>query len=134
EINSIGMMASTIMFALGLGAAHGLYYGKGFELDKQWAKSLGAVYLFSLNKWYWDELYMGVTKAILKVYQLVWLFVDKLLIDTAFINTLVRDGVLLSGGALRVTESGRGQAYALTIFAGVALIGLTVYFVLIPSG
>lgn len=133
-INTIGMFASIAMFVAGAGLAMAYYQGKGYELDKKCAQMLGGLYRFSLNKWYWDELYGAVTNFLLKIYNNIWLFVDKLVIDSALIDSIARDGTLLSSGVLKMTETGRGQAYALAIFAGVAVLGLFVYFYLIPAG
>ncbi|MBY0357786.1 MAG: NADH-quinone oxidoreductase subunit L [Candidatus Obscuribacterales bacterium] len=125
-INMSAMTASTVFSLVGIALAFALYYKKGFALDVAIEKKIPALYRFSLNKWYWDELYMAVTNFLLTAFKQVWECVDKHVIDN--IVNLQRYIFLGFGHLLKYSENGRGQSYALTIFAGVALIGLFVYF------
>lgn len=129
-INTTAMTISTVVSLAGIGLAYALYYNKRYDLDVAVEKAIPGLYKFSLNKWYWDELYMIVTNALLTVFKVVWEIVDKFVVD-GIVNSM-RYIFLGFGHLLKFTESGRGQSYALVIFAGVAFIGLFVYFFVSP--
>lgn len=126
-----GMLISTIAGFAGIGLAFMCYYNKGYDLDVASEKALGPVYRFSLNKWYFDELYLFCLKKKLQAWEWMWTMVDKFFIDRVFVDG-VRWVFTGLGALLKYTENGRGQAYALAIFASIAVIGLLVYFVMIP--
>ncbi len=126
-----GMAISTGAGLIGIFVAYLCYFGKGYELDVAMEKRLGPFYYFSLNKWYFDEFYLACLKRILQAWEWMWTLVDKFFIDRVAVDGIrwVFAGL---GALLKFTENGRGQAYALAIFASVAVIGLLVYFVMIP--
>lgn len=115
---------------LGIALAYFLYNGKGYEFDKAFEKSLPALYKFSYNRWYWDNLYLGGAAFFVNTGKVVWEVVDKFIID-GFVNSW-RWIVIGFGELLKFSENGRGQAYALLIFASVAVLGLIGYYVFVP--
>ncbi|MBY0551056.1 MAG: NADH-quinone oxidoreductase subunit L [Candidatus Obscuribacterales bacterium] len=135
HIHALGMGASVLIGFAGLALAFLAYNGKGYSLDVAAEKALGPIYRFiyrfSLNKWYWDELYMFIVKRSLAAFEWCWTFIDKFLIDRVMVDG-TRWLFTGLGALLKFTENGRGQAYALAIFASVAIIGLLVYFTMVP--
>lgn len=84
------------------------------------------LYDFSLNRWYWDSLYIRGAQLFLLAFDVVWNLVDRLVVD-GLVNLSSRL-TSSAGSTLRYSENGRGQYYALVIFACVAGISLFVYF------
>lgn len=104
-----------------------LVYVKNFEINMFIKNNLKAVYNLSFNKWYVDEIYYGlIDRLILPTYRIIWLAVDKIVVDGVFVNgsALITS---LVGGGLRYIETGRGQLYVLVIFGSVLFAVL--YFV-----
>ena len=96
-----------------------LVYRKGFELNTFIQKNFRFIYELSFNKWYVDEIYSGIlNKVIMPCYRVIWVVVDKLIVDGVFVNGSAFI-ISLVGGGLRYTETGRGQFYALVIFGSV---------------
>lgn len=124
------MAAGTIFAAVGLILAYVLYNGKGYEFDKKVEKAIPGLYNFSLNRWYWDNLYLGGAALFLKVGHVVWEVIDRFIVD-GFVNSF-RWITLGLGEFLKYSENGRGQSYALLIFASVAVLGLVAYYVFVP--
>ena len=82
------------------------------------------LYQFSLNKWYFDELYdtlfvRGCRRLARQVME-----VDYRVVDGAV--NLTGLAALVSGEGLRYLENGRAQFYALIIFA--AVLGFVIFF------
>jgi NADH-quinone oxidoreductase subunit L len=107
-----------------------IYFSKKSDLNTQIATStspfVSALYKFSFNKWYFDERYQDMLNGLLALYDAVWTFVDLRIVDnvvnfTALVTTS-------AGEALKYTENGRGQSYALVIFGCVAVLTLVAYF------
>lgn len=124
--NVMGMAISTVVAGSGIALAF-LVYTRGLAINNWVKQTMPQVYQFSFNKWYFDELYMGIIqKIILPVYTAVWTLVDKMLIDGMIDGTSM--ATVGSGEALKYTENGRGQNYAMVIFACVAGLSLVFYF------
>ncbi|NET57203.1 MAG: NAD(P)H-quinone oxidoreductase subunit 5 [Symploca sp. SIO2E6] len=86
------------------------------------AKSIQPLYQFSLNKWYFDEVYdrlfvQGSRRLARQVMEVDYRVVDGAVNLTGFFT-------LLSGEGLKYLENGRAQFYALIIFG--AVLGLVV--------
>ncbi len=123
NVGVVGM--SLAMFVIGLALSYAVYI-KHVGLNTWCAEKLQWAYRFSLNKWYWDELYLGfVQKVVLPVFRRVWSLVDQYIVDN--IVNLSGLAALGSGEVLRYSENGRGQAYVMVIFACVAGLSLIVY-------
>jgi hypothetical protein len=130
-INTHPLYIGLGLAAAGLALAWWQYGSGGYELDKKWENSaLRPLYLFSFNRWYMDNLYLGGAALVINVGKTVWEIVDKFIVD-GFVNSW-RWITLGLGNFLKFTENGRGQAYALLIFASVAVLGLLAYFVFVP--
>ena len=88
------------------------------------ADKFPVLYQFSLNKWYFDELYdslfvRGCRRLARQVME-----VDYRVVDGAV--NLTGLATLVSGEGLRYLENGRAQFYALIIFA--AVLGFVIFF------
>ncbi|MDX2105932.1 MAG: NADH-quinone oxidoreductase subunit L [Candidatus Melainabacteria bacterium] len=116
------VIASSTAGLIGVGIAYLMYYARTVNFHKDIVEKQGPLYLFSLNKWYWDELYLGlVNKVFLPIFDKTWktldsIFVDQILVNGASIVTLA------TGEVLKYTQTGKGQYYALVIFFWVAVI------------
>ncbi|MBX9693685.1 MAG: NADH-quinone oxidoreductase subunit L, partial [Cyanobacteria bacterium] len=120
-------------FAFAVGGfllAIALYNGKNYEFDKAFEKAVPGLYNFSLNRWYMDNVYLGGAAFFVSTGRAVWECVDKLFVD-GIVNSM-RWIFMGLGSLLRFSENGRGQAYALLIFASVAVLGLIAYYVFVP--
>ncbi|MBC8122943.1 MAG: NAD(P)H-quinone oxidoreductase subunit 5 [Gemmatimonadaceae bacterium] len=117
--------SSSLLSVLGIGLAYYLYILRP-ELPAKIARRLESLYLFSINKWYFDWLY---EQAFVKGSRLLarnTLVVDQKAVD----GVVVFSGLttLLAGEGLKYLESGKAQFYVLVIFASlfglVALLGI----------
>lgn len=128
EINMMAMGSGTALAVVGVILAYALYGGnKGYEADKAFEKAMPGVYNFSLNRWYMDNVYLGGMAMFLNAFRFTWEIIDKFLVD-GIVNSF-RWIVYGLGSFFRLSENGRGQSYALLIFASVAVLGLLAYFV-----
>ncbi len=82
------------------------------------------VYLFLLNKWYFDDIYHRVFVLGLRRLARQVLEVDFRVVDGAV--NLTGIFTLFSGESLKYIETGRAQLYALIIFG--AVLGLVIVF------
>ncbi len=87
------------------------------------AKSIYPLYQFSLNKWYFDEIYntvfvTGLRRIARQVLEVDFRVVDGVVNLTGLIT-------LITGEGLKYFENGRAQFYALIVFA--AVLGLVVF-------
>jgi NAD(P)H-quinone oxidoreductase subunit 5 len=88
------------------------------------AEKYPSLYRFSLNKWYFDDLYDRVfVKGCRRLARQI-MEVDYRVIDGAV--NLTGLATLISGEGLKYLENGRAQFYALVIFA--AVLGLVIFF------
>lgn len=129
-VNMTAMGMGTGLAVAGVVLAAVLYGGKGYEFDKAFEKSMPWLYKFSFNRWYMDNVYLGGASLFINCGKVVWEIVDRFIVD-GIVNSM-RWIFLGLGSFLRFSESGRGQAYALLIFASVAILGLLGYFVFVP--
>lgn len=127
-MNGLIMLISTAAAFAGFALAWAIYQKRAVHVNTTIAESkqplIRFLYDFSYSKWKFDELYLWlVNRVFLPVFKSVWQFVDKFIIDT-FVN-LTGIATLATGSTLRYMQNGRGQYYALVIFACVA--GLTIF-------
>jgi len=124
ELLSIQGLVPLFTFIIGTVLAY-MVYVKGLGLNKFIKENLSPLYKGSFNKWYIDEAYYGVlNKVIMPSYQYLWKIIDRVIIDGFFVNGSAFVASFV-GGVLRYTETGRGQFYALVMFASV-LVGVVV--------
>jgi NAD(P)H-quinone oxidoreductase subunit 5 len=88
------------------------------------AKKYPALYQFSLNKWYFDDIYDRVFVQGCRRIARQIMEVDYRVIDGAV--NLTGLATLVSGEGLKYLENGRAQFYALIVFA--AVLGLVIVF------
>ncbi|MBD2666671.1 proton-translocating NADH-quinone oxidoreductase, chain L [Richelia sinica FACHB-800] len=88
------------------------------------AKSIKPLYEFSLNKWYFDDIYYNVFVLGLRRLARQVLEVDFRVVDGAV--NLTGFFTLVSGEGLKYLENGRVQFYALIVFG--AVLGLVIVF------
>jgi NADH-quinone oxidoreductase subunit L len=106
-----------------------LLFGKENPRPQKIASGLGAIYKAAYQKFYFDELYLFITKKI--IFNLVarpaaW--IDKHIVDGAM-NALAGGTARLSA-AIKGFQSGQVQTYALYFFGGViALAALYIYLI-----
>ncbi len=126
-INGIVMVSSIGLALAGFLIAYQMYVAGSIKWNQAITESkspfVQGLYKFSFNKWYFDDIYMGILqKGILPAFQKVWKLIDMLIVDY-IVNgaAIVTRGM---GEGLRYGQNGRGQYYALVIFGWVA--GLTI--------
>jgi NAD(P)H-quinone oxidoreductase subunit 5 len=108
--SSVGIALIGITFA-------SLMYLRGKIDAKAIAEKIKPLYEFSLNKWYFDNIYhkvfvMGLRRLARQVMEVDYRVVDGAVNLTGLVT-------LVSGEGLKYLENGRAQFYALIIFGGV---------------
>ena len=99
-----------------------LMYLSGKIDSKAIAQKIKPLYEFSLNKWYFDDIYykvfvLGLRRIARQIMEVDYRVVDGAVNLTGFFT-------LLSGEGLKYLENGRAQFYALIVFA--AVLGLVI--------
>lgn len=126
-MNGLVMLISTTAAALGFALAWKVYKTHTVHVNTDIATSkqplIAFLYDFSFNKWKFDELYLWlVNKVFLPAFDFVWQLIDIHIVDK-FVN-LTGTATMAIGTLMRLIQNGRGQYYAMVIFAWVA--GLTI--------
>ena len=120
------MWAPTMAMLSGLGLS-ALYYVMKPDLPAATAKAFRPLYLFLLNKWYFDELYDAViVKPVLALGRFLWRRGDGAVIDGAIDGTAA--SVLWGTGKIVRLQTGYVYHYAFAMLIGVA--ALMTYFML----
>ena len=115
---------SVVAGGLGIALAY-LFYGRSSNVPAMLANGLRPLYLISLNKWFFEELYDNVfTRPTIFLSYLLWKELDKGVIDMA-VNG-VASFCQNSGGAMRRLQTGQLQNYALVMALG--LFGMVSLF------
>jgi NADH-quinone oxidoreductase subunit L len=123
-------LAPTIAMLLGLGLAV-LYYVAAPWLPAATARAFRPLYLFLLNKWYFDELYDRLfVRPAFAIGRFLWKGVDGSVIDGTIDGTA--KGVLWGTGRIVKLQTGYVYHYAFAMLIGVA--ALLTYFILAGSG
>jgi len=119
--------APLVMGVLGIGLAYMMYMANPL-LPIRLAESFRSIYLFLLNKWYFDELYDRIfVQPLLRIARVFWQTGDATLIDG------VPNGLaaLTGGGSRQIVkfQTGSLAVYAFVMLIGVvALIGVFMLF------
>jgi NADH-quinone oxidoreductase subunit L len=122
--------APTVAMLSGLGLAT-LYYVWVPSLPAATARAFRPLYLFFLNKWYFDELYDFIfVRPAFAIGRFLWKGVDGAVIDGTIDNT--GKSVLWGTGRIIKLQTGYVYHYAFAMLIGVAAI-LT-YFILAGGG
>jgi len=118
------MAGSSVGIALlGITLASAFYLFKKFDPNAI-AQKFPALYQFSLNKWYFDDIYDRIFVRGSRRLARGIMEVDYKVIDGAV--NLTGLATLLSGEGLKYLENGRAQFYALIVFA--AVLGFVIVF------
>ncbi len=132
EPMNIGVMwASVAAATIGLLIAVAVYLTRSSRVNTAIVESENPfvhwMYDFSFHKWRWDDLYLWLANGVfLPIFDFVWKGVDKYCIDTLVDFTGL--AAVGTGEVLKYTQNGRGQYYALVIFAWVAGLTFVAYF------
>jgi NADH:ubiquinone oxidoreductase subunit 5 (subunit L)/multisubunit Na+/H+ antiporter MnhA subunit len=126
SINGLVLLLSVGLAFTGFFCAVAVYLSHSWNINTVIVKNMPALYRFSLNKWYFDELYMAILKGLLAAFNAVWTAVDTLFVDRIVNGTA--SVTQKTGGVLRYTQNGSGQYYALMIFGWVAVLTIAAYF------
>mgnify|MGYP001210689099 FL=1 len=98
-----------------------LYYIAAPRLPEATAKAFRPIYLFLLNKWYFDELYNFIfVRPTLWLGRVLWKDGDGVIIDGTIDGTA--RGVLWTTGRIVKLQSGYVYHYAFAMLIGVALL------------
>jgi NAD(P)H-quinone oxidoreductase subunit 5 len=129
---NIPMMLTSIAIALiGFVFAYLMYLTRTVHINKSFAEAndglKAMLYNISFNKWYMDDIYFGIVdRVLLPFYKNVWNFVDMFIVEGVVNGSGL---VTMSfGEVLKYAQNGRGQYYALVVFASVAGIAWLAYF------
>ena len=149
ENHDPAIMYSSIMVALGIGLAL-IVYAFGFIDPEKTAQRIRPLYLYSFNKWYWDEIYDAtvIKGSLLLSKVMAWFdsnIVDGIVNGTGALvrklgsfsggfDSYVVDGfvnftaffVQTSGAAMKKIQTGKVQTYL--VMALVAITGYIVYY------
>jgi NADH-quinone oxidoreductase subunit L len=124
------LFAPTVAMVSGLALAV-LYYVVSPGLPAATARAFRPVYLFFLNKWYFDELYDFIfVRPAFALGRLLWKGVDGAVIDGTIDGT--GKSVLWSTGRIVKLQTGYVYHYAFAMLIGVA--ALLTYFILTGGG
>ncbi len=122
--------APTVAMLLGLGLAY-LYYIRAPWLPEATARALRPLYLFLLNKWYFDELYNWLfVKPTMAIGRLLWKRGDGTVIDGTIDGT-AKTVAWMTGRVVKL-QTGYVYHYAFAMLIGVA--ALLTYFVFAGGG
>lgn len=117
----------TLLMALGFGLAY-LFYIKRPDLPKELARTQEPLYLFLLNKWYFDEIYNFIfVRPAFWIGRLLWKQGDGRIIDGMGPDGISARVLDITRGVVRL-QSGYLYHYAFAMLLGVA--ALATYFML----
>ena len=121
----IMMAVSVLGAAIGIAAAFKLY--KKLSQAEALEKQFKPLHSILENKWYVDEIYQGlIIQPIHKASELIWKYVDVLIID-GFVLSFGKIAEWL-GGRFRLLQTGSIQIYVLMILFGlIAIAGYLTY-------
>ena len=130
-VNVIMMGTSILIAVVGFVLAYLMYLTRTVHVNKSFVEAQDGLkamlYNISFNKWYIDDIYFGIVdRVLLPLYKNVWNFVDMFVVEG-----VVNGAGLLTmsfGEVFKYMQNGRGQYYALVIFAAVAGIAWLAYF------
>lgn len=98
-----------------------IFYKKENELAQKWANGFGMLYKWASNKFYFDEIYLFVTKKI--IFNLIAAPIakfDKKIVDGTMEG--IGNKTVLLAQKIKGIQSGRVQDYALFFVAGIVVI------------
>jgi len=120
EVPSWVVASPFVAMIAGLGLAY-IYYIAVPSLPEATARAFRPIYLFLLNKWYFDELYDAIfVRPAMWLGRLLWKSGDGRIIDGAIDGTA--DSVAWTTGRVNKLQTGYLYHYAFAMMIGVALI------------
>ncbi|MBT8293796.1 MAG: NADH-quinone oxidoreductase subunit L, partial [Eudoraea sp.] len=117
-------LAAIAVFAglLGIGLSW-IFYKKENELADKFASRFGAFYTWAYHKFYFDELYLFVTKRILfNVIAKTAARFDKKYVDGTMVG--IGNQTVSTSERIKVMQSGKVQDYALAFIAGAVVLAI----------
>jgi NADH-quinone oxidoreductase subunit L len=119
EVPFLVKMSATIVMLTGLGIAYWAYI-RDTSIPARFVATFGGLYRFSLNKWYWDELYnMLFVKPAFAFGRLFWKGGDEGIIDRFGPNGAA--AIVVQGSNLAAKlQSGYLYTYALVMLIGLS--------------
>ncbi|MBT8180748.1 MAG: NADH-quinone oxidoreductase subunit L, partial [Eudoraea sp.] len=117
-------LAAIAVFAglLGIGLSW-IFYKKENELADKFASRFGAFYTWACHKFYFDELYLFVTKRILfNVIAKTAARFDKKYVDGTMVG--IGNQTVSTSERIKVMQSGKVQDYALAFIAGAVVLAI----------
>ncbi len=129
-MNGLIMLVSTAFAFFGFALAAAVYFNHRLNINTNIATSkqplIAFLYKFSYDKWRFDEVYLWLVNGLfLPAANNVWQTVDKYIVDN--LVDFSGSATLFVGNQMRYLQNGRGQYYALIIFASVAGLTLLTY-------
>jgi NADH-quinone oxidoreductase subunit L len=119
-------IAPVSIAVIGILIAYGLYFRRS-DRPQKFAASLGGVYKAAYRKFYFDEIYLFITKKIiLNLVGRPAAWVDRNIVDGTMNGiawTTGRISVLIKG-----VQSGRVQSYALYFFGGIVVLVIVILY------
>ena len=100
-----------------------IFYKKENDLADRFANAFGLFYKWTSNKFYWDEIYLFVTKKII-FKRIAWpiAFFDKKFVDGTMEG--IGNKTVLISNKIKGIQSGKVQDYAFGFIAGVVVLAL----------
>lgn len=104
-----------------------MVYMNGMGLNTFFKEKLTPLYKASLNKWYIDEIYNAIVAGFMWIFRTSYGLFEKFIIEGIIINGLAWRGTEVVGEVLKLQQSGKVQAYALTM---VTAIGVAIAWII----
>ena len=100
-----------------------IFYKKENSLSDKYAKSFGVFYKWAYHKFYFDELYLFVTKSIIfKRISAPIAWFDKKVVDRTMVE--VGNKTIQTSEKIKGMQSGKLQDYAFAFISGVVVLAL----------
>jgi NADH-quinone oxidoreductase subunit L len=122
------LFVGMLLFAIGAGAAYWVYVVKSGEPATSFVERFPRLHRLVENKWKVDELYELTVVGMLEAMGETAAQFDRLVID-GLLARVTAGVVAVTGGILRLFQTGRVQVYAAAMVIGVAVLG---WFFLTP--
>ena len=119
---------SLLVAVVGIALATVLYMKKNDKPEKI-ARSFGALYKWTYNKFYFDEIYMFVTKNIMfGIVSAGWTWFDTKIVDGTM--NLIGNTTVKTSSAIKNIQSGKMQDYAYAIVSGAVALAIIFLYIL----
>lgn len=105
-----------------------IFYKKENDLAKRFANAFGVFYKWTYDKFYFDEIYLFITKKILfkrVAVPIAWF--DKKVVDKTMDN--IGNITVISSKKIKKTQSGKLQDYAFSFIAFVVIIAIVLIYI-----